>query len=415
MTTSADVLSASLAALANDRRRTITQYANIAPRPGENETPQRLLSDIGFPEATQFAYVNVHASHVIPPQDEEPRTIRQFVVKPYGLSLDLARFDGSNRNIRTTRGAAVTGVAEHPDDATILISAELEQDTYSAQKNAAVFRNMTTRRSGPAYHFLIDRRGGLSVGPGLDYATSVNPARSDDGVFIGMEGALGLSRENFARRRSSQSFELPYTAAQIEVLVILLAKLRTAFPEVRLTFQNDATPGVLTCVYETARGLTREQQLNFSNERWQASSVSPFEYAATDDAVIDGSVSLEGAYDLATEVFRTSEAPRAVAARDAARVAIGQINTAGSVSVAMGAYVYLASPERANSMEGQSRRELFVTRQRASHQDANGAGVQSSMVVHGTQSVTPVRPAVSNTEPHVYDYDRGIWRDGAVY
>lgn len=415
MTTPADVLSASLAALANDRRRTVTQYANIEPRPGENDAPRRLMSDIGFPEATQFAYINAHPSHVIPPQEEEPRTIRQFVVKPYGLSLDLARFNGRNRNVRTTRGANVTGVAPHPDDDTILISAELADDTYSAQKNEAVVRNMTTRRSGPAYHFLIDRRGGLSVGPGLDYATMVSPARSDDGVFIGMEGALGLSRSNFSGRRSSESFELPYTAAQIEVLVILLAKLRTAFPEVRLTFQNDATPGVLTCVYEPAQGLPLDKQLNFSNERWQASSTSPFEYAATDDAVIAASVSLEGAYDLATEVFRTAEAPRAVAARDAARVAIGQIDTAGRVSVALGAYVYLASPERANSMEGQSRRELFVTRQRASHHDADAAGQQSSTVTNGTQSVTPVRPAVSNAEPHVYDYDRGIWGDGAVY
>lgn len=415
MTTPADVLSASLTALANDRRRTVTQYANIEPRPGEADAPRRLLSDIGFPEATQFSYVNAHPSHVIPPQDEEPRTIRQFVIKPYGLSLDLARFNGRNRNIRTTRGANVTGVAAHPDDDTILISAELAEDTYSAQKNEVVIRNMTTRRSGPAYHFLIDRRGGLSVGPGLDYATSVNAARSEDGVFIGMEGALGLSRTNFAGRHASQSFELPYTAAQIEVLVILLAKLQTAFPEVRLQFQNDASPGVLTCVYEPAQGLTLDQQLNFTNERWQTSTVSPFEYSATDDAVIAASVSLEGAYDLATEVFRTAEAPRAIAARDAARVAIGQIDTAGRVSVAMGAYVYLASPERANSMEGQSRRELFVTRERASHQDANSAGQQSSTVTNGTQSVTPIHPTISNAEPHVYDYDSGIWGDGAVY
>ena len=369
---------------------------------------------MGFPEAIQFSYVNAHTSHVVPPQEEEPRTIRQFVIKPYGLSQDLARFRGTNRNIRTTRGPNITGVAPHPDDPDVLVSAELDDVTYSAQKNATVIRNMTTRQSGPAYHFLIDRKGGVSVGPGLDYVTTVNPARAEDGLFIGMEGALGISRASFAARDTDQSYELPYTAAQIEVLVILFAKLLTAFPEVPLAFHNDASPGVLTCVYETATGLPREKQLNFSNEAWQTGN-SPFEYVATDDAVLASSVSLEGAYDLATEVFRTAEAPRAIAARNAARVAIGQLDTMGRVSVAMGAYVSLASPERANEMSAQSRRELFFTRQRVAHQDADHAGQQASHVTTDSQSVTPITPVISGVEPHVYDYSTGVWGDGKVY
>jgi hypothetical protein len=338
------------------------------------------------------------------------------VIWPYGLSLDLTRFRGRNRNIRTTRGPGNTGVAAHPDNDSVIISAELDVDTYSAEKNAVVFRNMTTRHSGPAYHFLLDRKGGLSVGPGLDYATSVVPTRSEDSVFIGIEGALGLLREDFVSRVASTYFELPYTAAQIEVLTILFAKLKTALPEIPLRTQNDAVAGVLALVYEPVEVLPLDKQLNFTNELWKSSTTSsPFEYEATDDSNIENNVEAEGSYDLAREVFRTAEAPRAVAARDAARVAIGQVDTTGRTAVALGAYISVASPERANAMEGQSRRELFFTRQRAAHQAADEAGQHASSTTADSQAISLIRPRVSNAEPHVYDYDRGVWGDGESY
>ena len=109
MTTPAEVLSGALTRLANDRRRRITQYANLAPRPGVSAVPQRLLSDVGFLEAIQFSYINADPAHVTPPDDDDPRDVRQIVLCAYGLQLDAARF--------AARGAVVVEQAEGRDRA----------------------------------------------------------------------------------------------------------------------------------------------------------------------------------------------------------------------------------------------------------------------------------------------------------
>jgi hypothetical protein len=414
MPTPEEVLSTALTQQANDQRRQVAQYANLEPRPGESEVPRRLMSDTGFLEATQFGYINAHRAHVIPPNDDDPRVIRQFVLQPYGFRLDQQRFRSSNRVIRSAREQA-TGVIEHPDNADVLVSAELSATTYSAQKNAVVRRNMTERHSGPAYHFLIDRNGGIAVGPALDFRTAVISARSEDSIFIGVEGALGILREDFTRRRYDRAFELPFTSSQVTTIAILLAKLYTAFPEVRKAFNNTAAPGILSTVYAPAPTLTPATRRNFVERGQEPTENLEFDYSATYDDNFFTAVLEEGVFDLATEIFRTQEAPRAVATRDAARVAIGRIDTAGAVAVALGAYTSVASPERATEMEAITRRALFITRTRAAHSSADQSGAQAGAVSTSTQSVAVVAPTVTNFEPHVYDYTTGRWGDGEVY
>lgn len=413
MSTPEQVLSTALAQQANDQRRQVAEYANLEPRPGETEVPRRLLSDTGFLDDAQFAYINAHPAHVVPPEDDAPRTIRQIVLQPYGLRLDQIRMRGSRRLIRSTRGVA-TGVIEHPDNNSVLISAELTATTYSAQKNAVVRRNMTERESGPAYHFLIDRNGGISVGPALDFSTAAIPARAQDSIFIALEGALGILREDFLAGRPQLSFELPYTSEQVLTTAILLAKLYTAFPEIPKAFNNTATPGILATVYATATGLPADKIYNFSNGDWENADL-PFSYAATDNEAFFRAISDEGAFDLATEVFRTAEAPRAIAARDAARVAIGTLDTTGRIAVALGAYTSIASPERATEMEAITRRALFISRRRVAHSSADQTGADAAAVTTSGQSVAVVSPVVTNFEPHVYDYVTGKWGDGGDY
>lgn len=411
-----DSIVAALSRRSNDQRRTVTQYANLEPRVGNTGTPPRLLSDIGFLTDSQFGYIQTHPSHIIPPDDDEPRTIRQIVICAYGLALDRRRIvSRRNRTIRTQGSAGQSGLAPHPDDASVLISADLDTWTVSAEKETAVVNNQTTRGPGPAYHFLINRIGSMVVGPALDYRTVAVPARNEDSIFVGMEGALGISLDNFRSGRTDQYFELPFTDEQVNTLVVLLAKLYTAFPEIRRNFDNIATPGVLASVYTAAPVLPAEKLLNFSNNAWRRQTISPFQYYRTDDEPLLAQIDAEGAFNLATEVFRTEEAPRALAARDAARVAIGLVDTMGESSLVQGGYLSLAAPERSVDMQGQSRRELFVSRERAAHSAAAQTGERAGNLSRGSRNVRPILPEISGFEPHVYDYVAGIWGDGKHY
>ena len=413
MTTPAEVLSGALTRLANDRRRRVTEYANLAPRPGASSVPQRLLSDIGFLEGIQFSYINANAAHVTAPDDDAPRDVKQLVLCAYGLQLDAARFARRSAVVRTARGSGNPGLAPFEGLPTVLVSAELTTETYSAQKNDVVRRNMTQRRNGPAYHFLIDRNGGISVGPGLDYRTSVVPARTEHGLFIGLEGALGLTREDFEAGRTTAFFELPYTSLQTLTLTILLAKLFTAYPAVPRVVSAQISTTVPALLY-TASTLSGElAHLNFSNGA--EPSTNGFDYTTTSAAALTTAISREGSFDLATEIFRPVQAPRAVAARDVARTAIGTVDTAGAQSLLLGAYTSIAAPERANDMETQTRRQIFVERLRVTHTEADDAGSQAAETTEGGTTLTPGHPTVTNADPHTYNYTTGLWGDGEVY
>lgn len=417
MSTPAEVLSRALTRLANDRRRRTTQYANLAPRPGASTVAQRLLSDIGFLEGTQFSYLNANAAHVTPPVDDSPRDIRQLVLCAYGLGLDASRFTSRNTTVRTARGPGTPGLAPFVDLPSVLVSAELDRETYSAQKNDLVRRNMTQRRSGPAYHFLIDRRGGITVGPALDYQTSVVPARSEHGVFIGLEGALGIARAELDAGRTSSAFELPYTSLQVLTLTVLLAKLFTAYPTIPRAVsdpEDGAVPALLYAAPTLPDGVARR---NFSNGAWiqQESYGVDFDYGLTDDAALNAAVTQEGAFDLATEIFRPLQAPPALAARDEVRTAIGTVDTAGAQALFLGAYTSIASPERANDMQAQTRRQIFVERLRVTHNEADDAGAQAAETSEGGSTLTPVIPTVVNADPHTYNYTTGLWGDEEIY
>jgi hypothetical protein len=415
MPTPADVLSGALTRLANDRRRRVTQYANLTPRPGSGTIPQRLLSDIGFLEALQFSYINANPAHVTPPDDDNPRDIRQIVLCAYGLQLDAARFSARNTVIRTVRGPGISGLAPFAALPDVLVSAELTEETYSVQKNDVVRRNMTQRRNGPAYHFLIDRNGGIAVGPALDYRTSVVPARSEHGIFIGLEGALGIARTDFEAGRTDAFFELPYTSLQLLTLAILLAKLFTAYPTIPRTISTP-TDGTTPALIYTASTLAGElTHRNFSNGAWKNTEHNGFDYSATDDSALSVSIMNEGNFDLATEIFRPAQAPRAIAARDVARTAIGTVDTAGAQSLFLGAYISLAAPERANDIETQTRRQIFIERLRSTHTEADDTGALAAEVAEGGVSLTPIHPTVTNIEPHTYNYTTGLWGDGEVY
>lgn len=415
MPTPAEVLSGALTRLANDRRRRITQYANVAPRPGAQGVPQRILSDIGFLESTAFAYLNAHPTHVTPPEDEEPRAITQIVMSPYGLSLDAARMQPRRSVVRTARGPGVAGLAPFEAVPSVLVSAELTEDTYSAQKNEVVRRNMTQRHQGPAYHFLVDRRGGLAVGPGLDFTTSVFPELSASAVFIGLEGALGLAREDWTAGRVDAAFELPYTTLQLLTLSVLLAKLLTAYPAIPHTVEDDAPPGTPALLYLPLASLAESGVRNFSNQAWRERPTFGFDYADTDAAPFAAGIDAEGAFDLTTEVFRPPQAPRALAARAEAGAVVGTASYAGEQALYLGAYTSLAAPERAVDMTAQTRRQIFMERGRVTHHEADEAGAQAAQTTKGGASLVPVKPVVTNAEPHVYDYATGLWGDGEVY
>lgn len=407
-----DALTLALSRRANDQRRQATQYTNLEARPGSSRVPRRLLSDIGFLTSASFGYINAHPAHVIPPEDAAPRPITQIALSPYGLSFDAACFSGANRNVRHSRGAGNSGAAVMAQDGRLVVSAELDADTYSEQKNYAVRYNMTTARRGPAFHALIDRRGGVAVGPGIDYQTLVARDRAPVAVFVGLEGALAQAREDFDAGRADY-FELPYTSVQVTSLAILLAKLYTAFPDIPRSVVSDAEAGAPATIYLLPEDIPAARQLNFSDGRW-AEQRTYFSYGATDNDQLSAAVLGEGAFDLPTEVFRTAEAPPAVAARDVARVTLGRVDTMGALSIALGAYTSLAVPERSASMQGQGRRELFVTRERASHLQADQTGERAGATAAGIKAVTVVVPEVRNDEPHVYDYTNGHWGDGGV-
>lgn len=417
MSTPAEVLSRALTRLANDRRRRTTQYANLAPRPGASAVAQRLLSDIGFLEGTQFSYINANAAHVTPPDDDSPRDIRQLVLCAYGLGLDASRFTARNATIRTARGPGTPGLAPFVDLPSVIVSAELDGETYSAQKNNLVRRNMTQRRSGPAYHFLIDRRGGITVGPALDYQTSVAPARGEHGVFIGLEGALGLARTELDAGRTASAFELPYTSLQMLTLSVLLAKLFTAYPSIPRSISDPADVDSPALLYEASSLPDGVSRRNFSNGAWiqQPSYGADFDYGLSDNDALNAAVTQEGSFDLATEIFRPLQAPQALAARDEVRTAIGTVDTAGAQSLFLGAYTSIASPERANDMETQTRRQIFVERLRVTHTEADDAGTQSAETSEGGATLTPVIPTVVNADPHTYNYTSGLWGDGEIY
>lgn len=400
-----ETASAALSRLANARRTRITEYANLAARPGESVNPRRLVSDVGFFAGTQFGYITAHNAHLTAPEDDAPRAISRIVFAPYGVNRDRARLTSrrtSDRLVGTRRGdATVPGVCPIPSQPLYVAPAYIDANTYAQSKTDRAVRDMASRLPGPAYHALIDRQGGVTIGPAIDFRTAVNPEVEESAIFIGLEGALAMPLSEFRARSGARIFELPYTGAQLASLATLVNKLLTALPGVPRVFSADNP------------GLNAYSHSNFSSGRWRTETDSPFEYGPTDDAEFLDLIIEQGVYDLATEVFRPIDAPRAVVGRREMQTAIGRVDTAGERSLLLGAYVDIAAPERTLDMLSLTREQIFAHRRQVTHTEADEAGTSAGHAAAG-EVLSRTFSNATNIEPHVYNYATGRWGDGGV-
>jgi hypothetical protein len=409
----ADTLSEALARLANDQRRTAPQYANIQARPGNANTPRRLISDVGFLQARQFAYVAAHQANYLYNNTESPREIRQVVLVPYGLSDDYARITSTrpqDRLVHAVTGSPSGGMSVAPFGSGILMSGGLNNLTYSGPKTANVIRRMTTT-AGPAYHFVVNRRGDISVGPGVDARTTAIPDFADLAVFIAVESALVISRQDHEDRRFDRIVELPLTGDQLITLAVLVNKLLVVlgsqFPR---QFSETLTNSGTGFTYRTAEPVTGVTLRNF-----QAVPAPGFDYTLSSAPGFFNLVARQGSFDLATQVWRPLAGPTPVVGREEVRGALSTIDTAGAESVYLGAYATLAAGERSNEMQAVPRTQLFAQRQRVSYRDGRTAAEQSSNVAEtGNVAVLPSE-VPANYEPHTYDFVTGLWGDRKPY
>lgn len=400
MTTPEETLNLAITRLASDRRRSAAYYGNLAPSPGSRRVPQRLLSDAGFPRATQFSYVAPAMAHVT--RGEGPRTIRTLAIHPYGLAVDarLLRSTAPEDMVVWDEGSP-TGVRIYPGVDTWVMPGRLLDDTYDVEKTSALLAGMTNAAAGPAYHVIIDRRGNVIIGAALDDVTHP-PGVVDEGVVnVALEGAL-------ARRLEGEELrELPYRSIQLRALAALVAKLRAV--ETDFASELSAASGVAG-LYVAWPELGETVSLgNFTGGSWRN---GPFDFTASDDPGFFQLVNLEDPYDLATEVFRPANSPVPSTTRAQVAAAISRTDTAGRTSVYLGAYADIAARDRNAEMSLASRREFFVDRARGAHHDGV-AGLVRAAEVHAT-APTAEQP-VQNSDPLMFNFSTGFFGDGKTY
>lgn len=412
MTTSG-TLSQALARLSNDRRRTVAQYVNIQARPGSANTPRRLISDVGFLQERQFAYVATHPANFSIDDTANQRAIRQIIVVPYGIAADYARItstSASDRLIHTVTNIPSGGMASLPNNDQLLMSGALDGLTYSAPKTAAVIRAMTTT-TGPAPHFVINRLGDISVGPPVDAETTYISEFADTAVFIAVEAALAISRDDHNRRRFDRIIEMPFTGDQTVTLATLVKKLLVAFG-------TSLTRQFSTSLSATSTGfayLTRSQTPAVTLRNFSEPEYGGFDYGDSSAGGFFDTVEAQGSYDLSTEVWRPLAAPQPVAGREEVRNAMSNPDTAGAESVYLGAYAAVAAFERSNEMQAVPRAQIFAQRQRVAVRDADDAGSHSATVAETGGSATLPTEIPASYEPHTYDFNTGKWGDNSPY
>lgn len=376
MTTPFESVRAILTNLANDRRRTIGNYTNIVPVPGTSVTPERLISDIGFLSTAQFVYYNAPTSHYVLNTEEDRRDLQKIVITPYGLQTD-------ERNLRNTNR-----VTPYFANSNYYMSRELNSKGYSSAKNSSLFNRINDRRLGPAYHFVINRLGDVSVGPSLDFEvfTENNPGTD---VSIAMETGAIILTSNFTSRNFEIMEEIPFTDAQLFNLSVLITKLKTIY-SVLGQYAN------IIYKYPTNTRVTRKNLL-------------------TDVDLITPLVNEQTPFDASTEIFRRPEQTQISTGRGIIRNAISQINTMGALAPLLGNYASIAAAERSSEIAFTQRRQLFVSRIDTAQRDADHDAEQAARAEQSAnlENITEV-PAI-NTEPHTYDFETGLWGDGASY
>jgi hypothetical protein len=335
----------------------------------------------------QVGYLNVNPVHFAYTAEGQ-REISQIVFVGYGHVDDY-------RRIRSGQ----------PQDV-VLGEQYIISSRTSAQKTAPIIQAAVGIR-GPAPHFIVDRNGNVWIGPGIDAETSYVPEYRETAVFIAVETALAASRT------TSQIFELPFTAVQIDSLSVICSKLLTAFG-------GEFPRRFLDTLPVTAKGFTYICQpkiegvsiVNFQNTR--PSTPDIFDYTRSQSEGFFDLVARQGPFDLATQVWRPFAAPTPVASRAAIATVISTTDTTLANSVYLGAYATIAAEERANEMQTAPRAQLFVQRPRVTAAAANEADSAASHAASvDSASLLPIEiPA--NMGPHVYDFNTGFWGDNKV-
>jgi hypothetical protein len=297
------------------------------------------------------------------------------------------------------------------------MSGALDAETYSAQKTALVVRGLTSTQ-GPAPHFIVNRRGDIIVGPGIDGETSVLFAYADTGIFIAVESALAIAREDHAARRFDRIVELPLASVQLITLGVLVNKLMTALgSSVPATFYDNLSATAAGFTYGWVDTLEGVSPYNFRQRPKPAPHPAlRFDYSTSTGPDFFSSVVLaQGSFNLATDIWRPLAAPRPIAGREEVRAALGSVDTAGAESVYMGNYATLAAGERSSEMQTTQRAQMFVQRMRVSHTGADEAATQAANATEtGTSTVLP-NEEPANVGPHTYDFATGRWGDNSPF
>lgn len=408
MSDPSDAVAQVLARVAADTRRTVAYYGNVRGLPGRSRRPRRLLSETGFPAERTFSYVVPAPAHVR--AHDPPRTVTSVTLHPYGLADDLRRLTSSraaDRRVRTAGTNTGTGVAPLATDATFLVAGNVLPDTSAPAKTASLIEAVVTARRGPAYHFVVTRRGDIIVAAVLDDETAASRSNAATTIDVALEGAFAIRRtDHEARRFDGTLYELPYTPTQMLTLSVLIVKLRTVYPAVPTTLGTGLVNDYRVADYRGAPAL------NFSNGAWRNGG-SPFDHALSDVPAFVTNLGTIPPFDLATQVFQPDQAPTPVATRTVAQTAIGQADTVGEQSVLLANYAALAGPERANAMQSAPRVRFFVERLNMAVRDAHGASNSAADTAEGGR-VDPLTPA-TNVDPHVYDFTTGRWGDGEPF
>lgn len=406
MTTPLETLTRVLTNAAAVTRRTVAYYGNLQAAGGSSRRPRRLLSEVGFPRSSPFSYVVPSPSHVVRGEDQRP--CDRVTICPYGAEEDHRRLTSTrpeDRVVTTASGDA--GVRVYAGNSGYYVHAALAPDTSSPGKTLRLVQSLLARTGGPAYHVVIARNGAVYVCAALDDETRAAGRRAHTSVDVAIETALAVRVEDHVARRFDRVVELPLTDAQLACLAVVVGKVRTGYPAFRLGRVGADEDGA-GIAYRWV--LAAVAAMNFSGGAWRG--VSPFDHAESDHERFVQRVDALGAYDLATEVFRSEAAPPPSGARGAAQAAVAQVATVGARVVAMGAYAVVAGRARAEELASQSRLRLFVDRIAVAHRDAHDA---SAAAGHVASAASHPPPAATGVEPHTFDFTGGLWGDGKSY
>lgn len=371
--TAADTVASVLSAEAADHVRSVATYSNAAPSRRALRRG-RLLSSFGYLDDVSFGFVSPNPSLISRGENRECSTIR---LTPYGAREDAAlllRTDAAGRNL----------VGPLEGTSGYVVSRRILED----DKTAALVRRLAST-TGPAYHVVISRSGGVLICASLD---DVTDPRAPLAVDIAYEAAVLAREEEWRAGPPATLEEMSLTRAQADSLAVTLSKLYTAYPSI-------ARDPVLMPV--EGPPFTR---LDFTQASWRTWA-TPQPPADVTPASAANSV---GTFDLALEVFERpgTEVPRTGRATTAA--AITQADTLGERSQLLGDYARTAGSDRARAMQAVSRREFYVQRVISAHAQADDAGAAAA----GAAAAAPSGArTVTNSGPWTYDFLTGRWQD----